>query len=157
MKKKIYIVKDNEYREYQDIFTSKKKLLKWFIVSELEGYIEDMGQKMYDNCDEKCHNCKNDLDKIKTSEKFPEIAHLGKIEAYYYCQDCELFYCGNCKLNPFNYCSECNKKLVNQEELLLMFKNKIINNFEKDGYKSLENYYFNCTIEEETLEFSDDE
>ena len=68
------------------------------------------------------------------------------------CIDCNLFYCVNCLV-----CSKCNGKLLSRDETGEKFKNKIKENFEKDGAKSLEKYYYDCLVEEEELEFSDDE
>ena len=69
------------------------------------------------------------------------------------CIDCDLFYCVRC----VKTCSNCNNKLLSRDETGELFKNKIKENVEKDGIKSLEKYYFNCVIWEDEIEFSDDE
>jgi hypothetical protein len=150
MKRKIYIVIDCDEQVYQQVYGSKTKLLESFYESECESYLEDINNIIGD-LNEKCHNCENDIDTINDID-----VSEGKFDVYndfMACIDCDLFYCVNC----VKTCVECNKKLLSREETGEKFKNKIKENFEKDGEKSLEKYYFNCSVREEEIEFSDDE
>jgi len=144
MKKKVYVVIDCDYPQYQNIFGSKKKLLESFLESELEGYNEEIEQ-IIENREGICDNCKNDIE-IKTIQ-------LDSQYNYLHCVDCNLFYCNNC----VKACSKCNKTLSSRSEINEKFKDKIKINFEKDGISSLENNYFDCEVKEELIEFSDDD
>lgn len=144
MKKKVYIVKDCIYPGHQDIYGSKKRLLESFFESECHSYFEEIEQKIEDRHG-KCHNCKKDID----------IDRIDYDLGYNFmsCIDYDLFYCVRC----VKKCSNCNNKLLSRDETGEWFKNKIKENFEKDGLKSLEKYYYNCFVEEDEIEFSDDE
>jgi hypothetical protein len=143
-KRKIYIVTDIEEPQYQMIFGSKTNLLESFFESECESYIENL-EYIIGNRDEKCHNCKKDIDTIQSK--------FSCYNDFICCISCNLFYCVHC----VKRCSKCNEKLISRDEAGEKFKNKITENFEKDGIKSLENYDFKCIVEEEEIEFSDDE
>jgi hypothetical protein len=140
MKKKVYIVIDQCESWQQQIYGSKRKLLESFLVSECEEY-DDRIDSIISRNDCKCIKCKNEIG-------------LGKNDCYIClcCKNCELFYCINCDM-----CSKCNEKLISRNEANEAFKNKMKENFEKNGSKSLENYYFDCRIHEEMIEFSDED
>jgi len=140
MKKKVYVVIDNDEPWVQQIHGSKKKLLESFLDDTCEEYDDRIDTKIEKN-DCKCIKCKSDIS-------------LGENDCFIClcCKNCDLFYCINCDV-----CSKCNEKLISRNKANEAFKNKMKDDFNKNGSKSLENYYFNCRIHEEIIEFSDEE
>lgn len=143
-KRKIYTVIDCFEPRHQNVYGSKTRLLEAFFESECGYYFETIDNKIGDR-DEKCHNCKKDIDTIDSN--------LEYYNDFMSCIDCDLFYCVRC----VKKCSNCNNKLLSRDETGEWFKNKIKENFEKDGPQSLEKYYYNCFVEVDEIEFSDDE
>jgi len=147
MKKKIYVVTDGYSPRHQEIYGSKKKLLESFFEIGLMSYHDKMEHKI-DSRGNICYNCKNKFD--ETGDIYDCCEYWS---IYLYCPDCDLFYCNNC----VKECTKCNKKLISRDETHLNFKDKMKNNFEKDGISSLENLCCDHMIREQIIEFSDDE
>ena len=143
-KRKVYTVVDCLEPRHQEKFGSKTRLLEFFFENERETYFKSIDSKIGDR-DEKCDNCNKDIDIIES--------RFSYYNDFMSCIDCDLFYCVRC----VKKCTNCNNKLLSRDETGKWFKNKIKENFEKDGPKSLEKYYYNCFVEVEEIEFSDDE
>ena len=114
-KRKVYTVVDCLEPRHQEKFGSKTRLLEFFFESECETYFESIDSKIGDR-DEKCHNCKKDIDTIES--------RFSYYNDFMSCIDCDLFYCVRC----VKKCTNCNNKLLSRDETGKWFKNKIKEN-----------------------------
>ena len=145
-KRTIYIVIDNEYPQYQDVYGSKTRLLESFYECVTEEYMQNLEYDMSGTCSK----CENRIKKLYEKRKH-RFSHANDYD-FSYCIDCKLFYCTDCV-----GCIKCDNKILNYEELIRLRQDNIKDNFLKEGLSSLENYFFDCEVREEQIEFSDDE
>ena len=140
MKKKIYSVLTGHNSENMGIFGSKTKLCEMLFDIALVMYHDNMEDRI-DTEGNICFNCKKKFDRINLQS------------LYLYCSQCDLIYCNKC----VNTCVKCNKKLISHDETHINLKNEMKKQIKTDA-TSLDRFlYETWWVEEEIIEFSDDE